>query len=209
MHLYIPRWSGLRAIGNSAPVRLTILIPLIGYLLIFNQHIIEYLEIISEIGGVSSASAHDLNISPRLLWIYYGFCALAVGSTIYSALCPSEIKYYGTPAGYVGGDGRNIGDFAFEPIEKILRKSAYCSDYERIRARYEPGVLTEQQKDQINNGILHLYFEYLNNSHAVMRLTTSVLFAFGFLCLSIPSLQIFYRVTAILFGVTKRFLAGG
>jgi hypothetical protein len=121
------------------------------------------------------------------------------------------VKHYGTSAAYVGGDGHNIGDFAFEPIETRLRNSAnYTKEYQRIRDRYEPKLLSidytiEQKREdmveakvQINNGILHLYFAYLDNSHPIPRLLTAIFFAIGFIALAVPSAQVFLKVTQLL-----------
>ena len=34
-----PKWSWLRAIGNSSSIKMTIFIPAIGYLVLFNQNL--------------------------------------------------------------------------------------------------------------------------------------------------------------------------
>ena len=162
------RWSHLRAIGNSVAAKVTILIPLIGYLLIFNERLAAYSTLIKQLVGFYQPDA-QIGVSPRLLLIYFGLCAVAVGSAIYALFCPTQVKSYGSSAGYVTGDGPSIKDFAFEPIEEQLRNSPYEGQYQRIRARYEGrgvaakfGTLTDEQKEQINNGVLHLYFEYLD-----------------------------------------------
>jgi hypothetical protein len=204
MTIDVPRWSRLRAIGNSGPVKLTILIPLVGYFVIFNSQLAQYLELVSEIGGFT---AHQFSVSPRLLLIYFGLCAFAVGSAVYSIFCPDEVKHYGISAAYVGGDGPNIKDFAFEPMEDELRHSSYIDEYKRIRSRYENlgGVTTEKQfeetKLQINNGVLHLYFRYKDNSYLLMRLIAFVCYVVGFVCLLIPSIGVFFRVVRILWNV--------
>ena len=38
-------WSTLRGIGNSSAAKATILMPLIGYLFLFNGHFVNWLEI--------------------------------------------------------------------------------------------------------------------------------------------------------------------
>jgi hypothetical protein len=112
-----PRWSRLRGTGNSLPVRLTVLIPVVGYLIIFNSYIVKYLELAKEFGGAQAME--NASVSPRLLLSYFGLCAVALGSVIYDRFCPDEVKHFGTSAAYVGGDGRSIGDFALEAIEGV------------------------------------------------------------------------------------------
>src|ERR1700681_4261929 len=81
----LPRWSLLRRVGNSSAVRLTILIPLIGYLIIFNSYVVHYLELPKEFAGAQPPGSA---VSPRLLLIYFGLSALAAGSVIYAYFCP-------------------------------------------------------------------------------------------------------------------------
>ena len=155
-------------------MRLTILIPLVGYLIIFNANVVKYLDLAKEFVGISSHH-FDSGVSAKLLLIYFGLGARRRLCGFLN-LVPTEVKHYGTSAADVGADGRNIGDFAFEPIETTLRKSVtYAEEYKRIRDRYEPrlqstGYTVERQREdvaeakaQINNGILHLYFTYLDN----------------------------------------------
>ena len=195
------KWTGLRTVGNSLPAKLTILIPLIGYLIIFNADVAKSLNLIRELSGFQTD--HQFPVSPRLLLIYFGLCSLAVGQTLFSWGCPAKVKHYGDPAAFAGGDGPSIKDFAFEPIEAELRTSAYQKRYKMIRDRYERGgaAITEAQKREVNNGVLHLYFEYLDNSHPKMRLVAFISYAVGFLCLLIPSLGVFFRVLDVLWSV--------
>jgi hypothetical protein len=86
----IPRWTLLRRVGNSVPVRLTVLIPLVGYLIIFNSYVIHYLELAKELVGNPPPSG----ASTRLLLIYFGLCALAAGSVIYAYMCPEQVQRY-------------------------------------------------------------------------------------------------------------------
>jgi hypothetical protein len=69
---YVP-WTTLREIGNLSAVKLTILLPAIGYLIIFNENVIEYLKLSPELGLDSQSST----ISIRLLTIYFGLTFVA------------------------------------------------------------------------------------------------------------------------------------
>jgi hypothetical protein len=200
--MHIPAWSHLRAIGNSGPAKLTILIPLIGYFLIFNSQLAHYLELVAEVGGFN---AHQFSVSPRLLLIYFGLCAFAVGSALYSFRCPNDVKQYGTSSAHVTGDGPSIKDYAFEPIEKMLANSSYAEEYQKLRNRFESldTMSFEDRKQQIHNGILHLYFWSKNYSYTYARLIVSVSYAIGFVCLLISSIGVFFRVVRILWNVVR------
>ena len=196
------------------PVRLTVLIPLIGYLIIFNSYVVHYLELAKEFSG--RPAGDNASVSIRLLLIYFGLCAVAVGSVIYDRFCPDEVKHFGTSAGYVGGDGRSIGDFALEAIEATLRSSVLAARYitirdkletirqsrqDRVSMDYPPDALRHDLatlKSEAANGILHLYFDHLDCSHPLMRMATGLSFLIGFVFLLIPSFQVFWRVCELL-----------
>lgn len=189
------RWTRLRPVGNSLPAKLTILIPLIGYLIIFNAKVAKYLHLVRELSGYPADN--QLPVSPRLLLVYFGLCALALGQTMFSLGCPAKVKHYGDPAAFAGGDGPSTKDFAFERIETELKNSAYRMELKTIHDRYGPAQ-TNEQKSQVNNSVLHLYFEYLDNLHPLMRWIAFLSYAIGFICLMIPSLGVFFRVVDIL-----------
>lgn len=193
-------WSRFNGISNSTAARMTILIPLVGYLILFNDKVSQYLHLVREIGGNPDSS---VAISPRLLLIYFGLCAIALGVIIYGWLCPAGVKFYGSPNAYVAGVQGSVKDFAFEELEHELRKSNYKKDYVRIRERYEktnpPNLpLTHDQKAEVDNGILHLYYKYLNSKYPVARAILAALYLIGFGCLLYPSLGVFWRVSKIL-----------
>jgi hypothetical protein len=194
-----PTWSSVRAIGNSVYVRLTVLIPLIGYLIIFNANVVHYLQLAKEFVGLQNQP--ESAVSTRLLLIYFGLTSLAGGSAIYSLFCPWQVRHYGTSAAYVGGEREHIGDFGMEEIEDLLRNSKYQDRYKRIRDRYERiggPPLGPEQKAEVDKGILHLHFKHLDSSFPTARWLAFVTFVIGLACLAIPSATVFWTVCSIL-----------
>jgi hypothetical protein len=55
------------------------LIPIIGYLIIFNSTLAHYAELISELNGNSHAHS-PMSVHPRLFLIYFGLCYVVAGS---------------------------------------------------------------------------------------------------------------------------------
>jgi hypothetical protein len=92
------RWSNLRAIGNLSAAKLTVLIPLIGYMVIFNEKFLPYLQLSVHIFGGQADVGGQAQVSWRLIATYYGLCFLGVGSIIYQLFCPIEVKRFGTAA---------------------------------------------------------------------------------------------------------------
>jgi hypothetical protein len=201
----IPRWTLLRRIGNSVPVRLTVPISLVGYLIIFNSYVVHYLELAKEFVGAQPPSG----VSTRLLLIYFGLCALAVGSVIYAYMCPEQVQRYDSAAAYISGDAQSIGDFGLEPIEIELHSSPLADRHAEIRNKFdairdargermdENYPISEFRKDiavlksEGAKAILHLYFEYLDQFRLLARGFAAVLFLIGFIFLSVPATQVF------------------
>ena len=201
LHQHVPKWSVLRAVGNSTPVKMTIIIPLIGYLVIFNEYLVAYLHLSREIEPAATSQ-----LSNRLIILYLGLCALAAASVLYSWRCPEEIKHHPTSAAYVGGDGASVGEYRLADIEEKLRRGAWFEPYKEIRDRFDvspetmrftdPADLRERQKEA-RTAILHLYFAQLNDLHLPTRLLASFLFLIGFSCLLFLATPIFVRVVTI------------
>jgi hypothetical protein len=164
-------WSELRSITNSTAAKMTVLIPIIGYLIIFNQHIVQYLNIIKQVGG--DELPVEPHASSRLLLVYLGLTVVAVGAGLYQLFCPPDVKYYGDTNAYVGGVTQTIKEYRMRQIEERLRESIFADRLMHVREMYK-GIRHEatfgpEEKAEINNGILHLYFEYLNKEHAATR----------------------------------------
>lgn len=189
-------WSGLRAISNSVAARCTVLIPLIGYLIIFNDGVSKYLNLVAELGGGGNSSAYT--VSPRLLLIYFGLCAIAIGVTLYSIFCPNGVKYYGSANAYVGNVQGSRGRFSTREIEVELEGSPLKENFWAIRDSYRKTDRNDADRAEYRNGLLHLLYRKHNLHHPFFRLITYILYAIGFLCLLIPSAGVFVRVIRIL-----------
>ena len=188
-------WSQLRSISNSSAARMTVLIPIIGYLIIFNQKIITYLHIVREVGGQEVAEAHP---SSKLLIIYVGLTFVAIGAALYQIFCPPDVKHYGDTNAYVGGVKSTIREYEMRKIEERLRKSIFASRLLDVRDMFKftkPDMMLDaDDRAAIDNGILHLNFEYLDKEHAGIRAVAAWAFALGFACLAVPSMGVIGRV---------------
>src|SRR5262245_13941791 len=87
------KWTTLRAVGNSPIVKMTIVIPVLGWLILFNDYIVHQLSAVEEIFG-------KLQVSSRLLWLYVGLFITSIGSILYAGFCPEEIKKYASEIDY-------------------------------------------------------------------------------------------------------------
>jgi hypothetical protein len=201
-------WTGLRSVGNSPLARLTIIIPLVGYLIIFNEYALQYLHLSHRLFDgqpTSTSEVQSTQISMRLLLIYFGLCAVALASAIYTVACPPEIKRHGSPTEYSGGDGQNLSVGQLVEIAKKFRPS----NAQTVRFVNFAGTLAdkslfgaaltkfrEQNTEDEVEGV-RIHFEKLDESLPLARVSSGALYATGFIILAIPSLDVFWRVARL------------
>ena len=196
-----PLWVRLRFVSNSTAAKSTILVPVIGYLIIFNEKVVEFLHL------ARSVEAHGgAEVSYRLILIYLGLCAISLGVVVYGWFCPNEVKHHGSASAYVRGDGPSLRGFVINDIGRLLETSAQRPRLQIISDALQDKVrrqmpITVDEFERYRIEMLHLHFEYLNESHPVARAICFWSYVVGFGLLAIPSAIVFKRVIGILFGI--------
>lgn len=171
-----PYWTGLRAVGNNPAVRLTILIPLIGYFILLNDYFVSHIQlsewlfqhpkevvleltrthdpkaVIDEARGEASKKSNGPPY--RLFVIYFGLCFLAAASAAYQFRCPDEVKAFSNASEYVAHYLEKASGVEITRIEDALREGDDQSkkDLKRIEdafARIEKlSMIDDQQRQQ-------------------------------------------------------------
>lgn len=213
------KWSRLRGVGNSNAVKLTILIPVLGYFILFNENIVGYLDLSKEIFGLRGRAPGITSTSPvptRLLLLYFGLCFVAVGSMSYELFCPLEIKKYRSPAEYIGDSSDSISVLEITQIERRIKNSiersiknsnvkVTLSHAESLRVRWEKdhdGKIIEdvgtyrKRNGEFEAALLDIYYEVANRRHPIARAVSAAFFGIGFVALAIPSLEAFLRIAS-------------
>lgn len=111
---HIP-WSAIRRIGQSRLLALTIVVPFLGSLLLFNQSVVDFLMLSPELVGrwlhlsanETGGAAKKLTMA-RLYYVYFGLTFLGMGSALFVLFCPLEIKNYSTPIEYQTTEGAHV-----------------------------------------------------------------------------------------------------
>lgn len=95
----LPKWSGLRSLGQSRLVALTALVPFIGSFILFNQYIVDFITIspklvghwlnLSDQAAVGESQSFTLN---RLVLTYFGLIGVGLASFLFALFCPTQIK---------------------------------------------------------------------------------------------------------------------
>jgi hypothetical protein len=200
----IPLWTTLRPVGNSWPARLTILLPLVGYFIIFNDALAQsqFVNLIREFEGRTPASL-GLSIPPRVFQIYFGLCFVAAASALYAWWCPSVVKRHSSAGAYLANEGVHFGEFSVRPLEIAFAQSDVKFDKFRqdVQARISAEYTVQEAFAEVKSAALHGYFDTENSRHGFWRGLIAVLYGIGFAILSIPAAKIFWRVCNVLYRI--------
>jgi hypothetical protein len=181
-----PKWSWLRAIGNSSSIKMTIFIPAIGYLVLFNQKLISFVQLSPIIFGTSSPENFDAGFH-RLLMIYFGLVSLSVASLIYQFFCPQEIKLYDSSTHYISAVRDNLSANQLSQIENyLLFNHKSKEEYLHIGKQWIDNAAYTNRTE--------LYYRTLNEGRLFLKIMALVLYAVGFILLLIPSLRVFWLI---------------
>jgi hypothetical protein len=178
-------WSQLRTIGHLPLMKATIFVPLIGYLIIFNETIAKYLHLVWEKDATPP-------VSTNLLLVYFGLIFLSAGSTVYAFRCDRRVDQYGSAEAYIGGDGPNISAVTLGFFENEVTGAGYD-----LQAWQEDGISPVGKVDS-RKDILWCMYDKWDTASPIARLITTIFYIVGFLFLLIPSARVFWEVSSIL-----------
>jgi hypothetical protein len=197
-------WSRLRSIGHSSLAKSTIVVPFVGYLILFNEKLQDYLRISTELLGYAHSETSGL---PRLLFIYFGLCFIAFASALFNWFSPLQTKKYASAEEYIAGDEPYLTFHTQGSIEHELETGdaearGLLNDLNAIQ-RPTPQTLEEirHQGAESFRVKMQLYFEMLDRSNPIVRWLIILSYTIGFLSLSVPAIRVFARVCAILFSL--------
>ena len=94
-------WSNIGSLGKSYIGRMTLVMPLIGYLVIFNPSFVSFFQ--SEIpGGIVDAPSWLSSLhSRRLSFLYFGLLFVGCGMGLYILAAPEQIRRFPNASDYI------------------------------------------------------------------------------------------------------------
>lgn len=211
-------WRTVRSIGNSKPVKLTILAPFIGYLIIYNDLILKNLLLTELIGD-------DINEPSSVFWrlfcLYIGFILLGIGSIIYQCFCPRVIAKYPTNSEFLAGEKAWVTWHGLDRIASTLNECTFedytvelyeinKNEYHRQQNFPVPESnleITEKMTDNAKLQILREYYMTLDGSFVILREICFLFFAIGLFLVSIPSFIVFLKICRL--AVSKLLIVFG
>lgn len=152
-------WSTLRQIGNSRLVRLSGLFPFVGYIILLNDNVAEFLNF-----STKYVSFHVSTPGARLYLLFFGLLLTGVGSLIYEIFCPLELKKYARPADYMSAEISIVSEKRAEDMAHFLGGLH----------RYH---LSMTSPDNFRMDVMRDMFYYLSKSKPLWRIVATILFS--------------------------------
>ena len=100
-----PLWSTLRSVGQSRAAKLTTIAPFVGWLILLNARLTDFLALSPELfvgsGAADPGLVSKLFTLNSLYYTYIGLSIVGVASIIFIAMCPALIKQEASERSYV------------------------------------------------------------------------------------------------------------
>jgi hypothetical protein len=196
-----PSWDRLRIIGNSRLIKLTIIMPLVGYLIIFNSYVVSALHLASDYFSSDIENSLLGNIAgeflaSRLRLLYFGLFLMGIGSSLFSLFCPQKVKQY---ADAVALAQREL---SFLPIPYFY---SLVGELSRTRSPHYADIDIDEYRDRLatNEGesletlkiqVITEWFWVQNHRYPSIRWAAFLSFLSGFCLLLYPSITTFISV---------------
>jgi hypothetical protein len=184
---YVPfHWSSLKGAMSSKFARLTFVVPIVGWILVYNDNLILLLEQLWET---------DLpnELGWRVYVFYVGLFFISVSSIIYAIFCPREISNHTDIVDYV----RNFRPVVTESYEKKLSYALKRSplnwgkppeEFQNAATGEYPLVRKQTENEEAIIDRLVQNYLILNSSWPLLRLVALAAFCAGVVLASIPTL---------------------
>jgi hypothetical protein len=184
-------WLQVRSVSNWSPIRFTILIPIIGYWIIFNDYLLTSSKLLFDPKPPADADK-ALMVSWRLFATYFGLCFIAVASGIYQALCPREVKQYGSPTDYIAGVAPHLSSVEEERVRDAV-------EMELAKRSPTTGALDSILDSRTDKRkLLQDHFDLCNRLDPTARSVVGACYIIGAAILFVPTVDVFLRVTRLL-----------
>lgn len=211
------KWTALSKIGQMRLMKLTALVPIIGYILVFNEPVTLWLsEILSSkyfIPGNSLANVNDLSgqyamesqaelehLPPSLTIIYIGGFLLGLGSILFIIFCPPVFSDFPSSPQHIEAEISCASQSRFrnlvEENEQIVSKFSSDKDrnvFEEIKGVAENVRPATEYSDNLAE-VTDIIRRSTNQSRPVARYLIAILYVFGFGLVLTPSAWNFYLI---------------
>lgn len=198
-------WSALKGVMSSKLARLTVIIPIVGWLLVYNDNLIILFE---------NLLKRDLpnEFGWKVYVFYVGLFAISISSILFAIFCPNEIKSHSSIVDYV----KHSRLIFTERYEKNLSKSIGREPFDWAKppeayANSETGRFTlvrkhSENEEDIVDTLVEDYHQR-NFSWPLVRVCALVFFISGALLASVPTLSTVHWASCLVVKDTGGFFS--
>lgn len=169
-------------------VRATVIMPFIGYLILFNSHVVDALRPAIELfPDCADGSCAQSFIWSRLFFLYFGLMFLGIGAFIYQLRCDPNIKRFDTSEAFTASVSAVVTEsdlFVYqEMIERVGGPAPATRDF-------LAGELANlDQVPRLKLTILNNFYRTLDGGRYFSRLGATLCYLAGFALVLFPSSQ--------------------
>lgn len=204
----IPKWSTLKICGQSPLSRILVLMPVIGYLLIFSENINNYLALSAQMLNITADRAATLGIQ-NLYLLFFGLLLFSIASLIFSLCCPEIIKAFINRYEYREREFQYMTESHLHTIlaqdhHRDLHISPDNIDTDPVQRLSNRQNQGNQAHWRTSNSVviidtLDANFDREDRKWPALRFIISVVFAMSFVLIAIPNLKIIVTVLTSIF----------
>lgn len=171
--------------------------PFIGYLILFNSHVVEALRPTVELfPDCADGSCAQSLMWPRLFYLYFGLMFLGIGSFIYQLRCDPNVKRFDTSETFTASISAVVTEsdlFVYqEMIERIGGPAPATRDF-------LAGELANlDQSPRLKLSILNKFYRTVDGGRYFSRLCVALCYSAGFALVLIPSSQASVQIFILL-----------
>jgi hypothetical protein len=166
--------------------------PLIGYLILFNEHVVTALHLDNSLsGGIT-----DNFLISRLRLLYFGLFATGLGAIFFTIFCPPKIKQYADAIEFAE---RELHFLPLPYFNSLLR------DLPRLRNPVYRDIDTDEYADRlathdgtdlntVKNQIIVEWYWSQSHRYPIARWAAFFFFTMGFVLLFYPSIETLIRI---------------
>jgi len=133
-------WSSLSGIGNSRLAQLTVLMPVIGYLVLFNSHISLWFDtVLTQRTATETPGIWETLFENNLVYLYLGLLIFGLAVTLFNIAVPRQIRRFPAIEDYIPS------------MVAIATKNVVIGSFLNVHQAFD-GHLSEEEQSPMHGG---------------------------------------------------------
>jgi len=220
----VPSWKALRALGQSRLANSAVLIPIIGYYILYGENFQQYLSLPAELeqGGDGHGPLHWFLTRDRTNMLYFGLCSIALGAVLFNLVCPPLVRDFRDYADYLA---RGEGERSLYTLSYVIGEIKKTKEFDwpwyrdwkdRIQTSFgaifdAPHDEAELQKvliprtgtdrtldattlSSVVDAVMKMHYSVKSWSGFGLRISCTAFYTLGFLLVAASAVQVFFLV---------------